>query len=60
MSGGWKHPPKQKTSLYSEKQLQNTIQSIQSKIFFMKQSCNCYRGVTTDLLNIIAKSIKGS
>ena len=39
------------------KQLQNAMESVQSKRFFMKQSCNCYRRVTTGLLNIIAETI---
>ena len=41
MAGGGTHPPKQKTSLYSEEQLQNAMQSVQSKRFFMKQIRSC-------------------
>ena len=36
MAGGGTHPPKWKTSLYSEEQLQNAMQSVQSKRLFIK------------------------
>ena len=36
MAGGGIHPPKWKTSLYLEEQLQTAMQLVQSKRFFMK------------------------
>ena len=41
MAGEGTHPLKWKTSLYSEEQLQNATQSVQSKRLFMKQIRNC-------------------
>ena len=37
MAGGGTHPPKRKTSLYSDEHLQNTLQAVQSKFSHNQQ-----------------------